>query len=423
MNTLWLYLADFHISKFSESEEIEGILHWTVSDAENELTPVSRCALHEIGDSLDEMFEERKFAAINLFVEDTLTLYVKEEVPGRSVSQIRRALPFAVEDYLSDDLDQVHIATGPISRFKPIECVAIQKEIVQTIIELLEETGIAPTFCSTVGLQVPLNEEEVQLHVLIGESLVWVRTADQIAAVEHDFAHEIIEPTLIGQEEPTKLLVHMLADSEMDIQRFASGDSEVINYDIGLLEWLVDNFEEGRSIDLLQGEFINQTVHSSLNIKELKVTGMFAAVLGGFYLVLMLVQGVWADIQTNRLENQMREIYVAIYDEQPHPTRNIATSMRNRMGVGSNVSQQFNYLLGQLASVVASPAHKVELNSLRFQSSLQSLSTEFEIPSLDDLDDFKAALENSYINVRINEAEHVESVKRTRANLTMSLVQ
>ncbi len=423
MNTLWLYLTDFRITNFSESEEIEGILHWTVSDDENELTPVSRCALHEIGDSLDEMFEERKFAAINLFVEDTLTLYVKEEVPGRSVSQIRRALPFAVEDYLSDDLDHVQIATGPISRFKPVECIAIQKEILQTIIELMGNAGIAPTFCSTVGLQIPLTEEEIQVHVLVGESLVWVRTADQIAAVEHDFAHEIIEPTLIGHEEPTKLLVHKLADSEMDIQRFASNDSEVINYDIGLLEWLVDNFEEGRSIDLLQGDFINQAVHSSLNINELKVTGVFAAVLGGFYLVLMLVQGVWADIQTNRLENQMREIYVAIYNEQPHPTRNIATSMRNRMGVGSNVSQQFNYLLGQLASVVASPAHKVELNSLRFQSSLQSLSTEFEIPSLDDLDDFKAALENSYINVRINEAEHVESVKRTRANLTMSLVQ
>ncbi|MYF52529.1 MAG: hypothetical protein F4039_09875 [Gammaproteobacteria bacterium] len=423
MNTLWLYLTDFRITNFSESEEIEGILHWTVSDDENELTPVSRCALHEIGDSLDEMFEERKFAAINLFVEDTLTLYVKEEVPGRSVSQIRRALPFAVEDYLSDDLDHVQIATGPISRFKPVECIAIQKEILQTIIELMGNAGIAPTFCSTVGLQIPLTEEEIQVHVLVGESLVWVRTADQIAAVEHDFAHEIIEPTLIGHEEPTKLLVHKLADSEMDIQRFASSDSEVINYDIGLLEWLVDNFEEGRSIDLLQGDFISQAVHSSLNINELKVTGVFAAVLGGFYLVLMLVQGVWADIQTNRLENQMREIYVAIYNEQPHPTRNIATSMRNRMGVGSNVSQQFNYLLGQLASVVASPAHKVELNSLRFQSSLQSLSTEFEIPSLDDLDDFKAALENSYINVRINEAEHVESVKRTRANLTMSLVQ
>ena len=423
MNTLWLYLTDFRITNFSESEEIEGILHWTVSDDENELTPVSRCALHEIGDSLDEMFEERKFAAINLFVEDTLTLYVKEEVPGRSVSQIRRALPFAVEDYLSDDLDHVQIATGPISRFKPVECIAIQKEILQTIIELMGNAGIAPTFCSTVGLQIPLTEEEIQVHVLVGESLVWVRTADQIAAVEHDFAHEIIEPTLIGHEEPTKLLVHKLADSEMDIQRFASNDSEVINYDIGLLEWLVDNFEEGRSIDLLQGDFINQAVHSSLNINELKVTGVFAAVLGGFYLVLMLVQGVWADIQTNRLENQMREIYVAIYNEQPHPTRNIATSMRNRMGVGSNVSQQFNYLLGQLASVVASPAHKVELNLLRFQSSLQSLSTEFEIPSLDDLDDFKAALENSYINVRINEAEHVESVKRTRANLTMSLVQ
>ncbi|MXX94220.1 MAG: hypothetical protein F4Y65_00800, partial [Gammaproteobacteria bacterium] len=376
MNTLWLYLTDFRITNFSESEEIEGILHWTVSDDENELTPVSRCALHEIGDSLDEMFEERKFAAINLFVEDTLTLYVKEEVPGRSVSQIRRALPFAVEDYLSDDLDHVQIATGPISRFKPVECIAIQKEILQTIIELMGNAGIAPTFCSTVGLQIPLTEEEIQVHVLVGESLVWVRTADQIAAVEHDFAHEIIEPTLIGHEEPTKLLVHKLADSEMDIQRFASSDSEVINYDIGLLEWLVDNFEEGRSIDLLQGDFISQAVHSSLNINELKVTGVFAAVLGGFYLVLMLVQGVWADIQTNRLENQMREIYVAIYNEQPHPTRNIATSMRNRMGVGSNVSQQFNYLLGQLASVGASPAHKGELTSLRVQSSLLMLSRE-----------------------------------------------
>lgn len=423
MSKLWLYLADFRSTDFSESEEIDGVLHWTVSDDENELMPVSQCALHEIGDSLEEIFEERKFDAINLFIEDTLTLYVKEEVPGRSVSQIRRALPFAVEDYLSDDLEQVQIATGSISRFKPVECIAIQKETLQAIIGCMEEAGIAPTFCSTVGLQIPLTEEEVQVQVLVGESLVWVRTADQIGAVEHDFAHEIIEPTLIGHEEPAKLLVHMLAGSEMDIQRFASGDSEVINYDIGVLEWLVDNFEEGRSIDLLQGDFINQAIHSSLNIRELKVTGAFAAVLGGCYLVLMLVQGVWADIQTNRLENQMREIYKTIYDEQPHPTRNIATSMRNRMGVGSNVSQQFNYLLGQLASVVASPAHTVELNSVRFQSSLQSLSTEFEIPSLDDLDDFKAALENSYINVRINEAERVESVKRTRANLTMSLVQ
>ena len=423
MNALWIYLTDFQLGTENETDEIPGTVYWVVSDDEGELSATQCCTLPELRKVIDEELEDPEFEAINLFIDDILTLFVRREVPGRSTAQIRRALPFAVEDYLSDELEEVHIATGPISRYKPVECVAIQKEILRSIIDVLEEQCLAPTYCSTIGLHTPIDEDLEQIQIVFGESLVWVRTTEQIAAIEHDIVAEVIDSTLVTQTEETEAIVHVFSDHRVDVPSLSSKISEVNTHDVSLLEWIVENFEEVNGIDLLQGEFINQAIHSSLNTKKLQLTGIFASLIGIGYLVLLMAEGVWADVQANRMEHQMIQIYETIYDTQPNPNRNIATQMRNKMGVGSNVSQQFNYLLGQLASVVASPAHAVELNSLRFQSSLQSLSTEFEIPSLDDLDDFKAALENEFINVRINEAERVESVKKTRANLTMSLIQ
>ena len=49
-----------------------------------------------------------------VFLPSHFVLMVECEVPGRSAAQIRRALPFAAEEYVAADIEQMHIAHGQI---------------------------------------------------------------------------------------------------------------------------------------------------------------------------------------------------------------------------------------------------------------------------------------------------------------------
>src|SRR5580765_6216067 len=47
-------------------------------------------------------------------------LAIRCTVPGRTVGQMRRALPFVVEEYLADDIESMHMACAAIRRNTPV---------------------------------------------------------------------------------------------------------------------------------------------------------------------------------------------------------------------------------------------------------------------------------------------------------------
>ena len=68
-------------------------------------------------------FETPDRVALMLTGEDIVHLNVS--VPGRSIKSIRQALPFAIEEFITSDIDDVHIAHKAIRSNEPVHCAVI----------------------------------------------------------------------------------------------------------------------------------------------------------------------------------------------------------------------------------------------------------------------------------------------------------
>lgn len=427
MTTLWLFLQNFEVQGDGETRSALGDLTWAITD-DSELLRSGTCDFEKFSDVVDEELDEDDFESTNLLIEDTLTLYLKQQVPGRTNAQVRQAVPYAIEDHLSNEIDELHIATGVVARNKPVECLAIEREALQVILETLAESEIYPTFCTTIGQQIPLtlaSEHEVQI-VPIG-SLIWVRTQDQIAVIDQSILEEVLAQLVRAteDEEAKQFQLHSYdGEALLTLSDELTELTQIFEHERSFLQWIVDEFNPQECINLLQGSFINENIDVRLDVKKWVKTSMLAGIIGVSYLVLLLAEGTWAMIQADQLENQARDLYESIYDERPRANRNVELLMRSKMGIGSAVAQQFNFLLKRLADVVGEEKFSsIELNSVRFQSAQQNLSTEFEIRSLDDIDAFVAALEaDGRVSVRFNTGDNLND-NRARANITMSLIQ
>ncbi|MBM4205032.1 MAG: hypothetical protein FJ194_12910, partial [Gammaproteobacteria bacterium] len=58
-------------------------------------------------------------------------------VPGRSVAQIRRALPYAVEEFATTDIEDLHVATDVIRPGKPVRTQLIERLLIRGWTECL----------------------------------------------------------------------------------------------------------------------------------------------------------------------------------------------------------------------------------------------------------------------------------------------
>ncbi len=66
-------------------------------------------------------------SSVVLIVPTEFVVSIRVSIPGRTASQIRRGLPFALEEYLTDDLNNMHIASGAIRPGEPTDCLVIPK--------------------------------------------------------------------------------------------------------------------------------------------------------------------------------------------------------------------------------------------------------------------------------------------------------
>ena len=66
-----------------------------------------------------------------VYLPSQFVLMVTCEVPGRSAAQIRRALPFAAEEYVASDIELMHIAHRAIKPGTPVLCNIVAHEVMR----------------------------------------------------------------------------------------------------------------------------------------------------------------------------------------------------------------------------------------------------------------------------------------------------
>lgn len=346
-------------------------------------------------------------------------LAIRCTVPGRTVGQMRRALPYVVEEYLADDIESMHMACAAIRRNTPVDVLVIERGLLQTWLEALAALGVVPGYALPEAALLPATPGAVTL--LFDGDRVLVRSPEQMAASEIDTVKLVLESLVATSAESgiRFVLVNGLIPpiARAEIAQSSTHPIEWVETetDVTPLAYLAAAFPgESNPINLLQGALAPPKSSNNNWIRWRSV----AALVGVWFLVLLaseLVTGLWATHRTNVLTAQVEALY-RDYFPKDQRLQDPYKQMVAHLGGSADTGPSFLTLLGNLAAgLSANPG--AELRSISYNDSRAELGAEVAVAGFDALETLKAAWVKQGCAVDITSAEQQDQQVHARIRL------
>ncbi len=342
-----------------------------------------------------------------LLIPAEFCLAVEIEVPGTRVGQIRRALPYAVEEFLAGDLEETHIATGPIVRGRPIAVVAIDRALLADWVAALRALGINP------GVAVP--DGSVLLHgngdgfrVMFDGARALVATRAHTLAVDVDILPAALASAVELRTEEVDIELINGSLSEIQKAEIAQATAAKLSFsssetEVPTLHSLARRFQPGGVlVNVLSGGFAPPRPRNVAWQRWRSVAALLA-VWVGIALVGGGARGFWADYRADALAEESEALYRSYFPDDKR-VQNVYRQTAARLGSGTDGGPGFVAMLGELTRAVTAAAG-TEVRSLAFNGDRTEMNAELAVPGFDRLDGIKGALSGAGWNVEISSAE------------------
>jgi len=346
-------------------------------------------------------------------------LAIRCTVPGRTIGQMRRALPYVVEEYLAGDIESMHVAFGVMRRNAPVDVLLIERALLQTWLATLANYGVVPGYALPEAALLPVTAGTVTL--LFDGDRVLVRSPEQMAAAEIGTVKLVLE-SLVGAVTEGGLRFVLVNGLIPPITRaeIAQSSEHPIEWvetetDVTPLAYLAAAFPgDTAPINLLQGALAPP---KSANNVWTRWSGA-AALLGIWFLVLVLsetVAGLWATHRASVLTAQVEALYRDYFPKDVR-LQDPYKQMLAHIGGRADTGPSFLTLLGNLAAgLAANPG--AELRSISYNDARAELGAEVAVGGFDALETLKAAWIKQGIAVDITSAEQQDQQVHARIRL------
>ena len=340
-------------------------------------------------------------------------LSVTCEVPGRNAGQIRRALPYVVEEFIAGNIEGSHIASGPVRRGQPIRCCIIDDGLLRDWLSCLRALGIRPGFLVSEAELLPVEPRTASVLFENGHALL--RTEDQAATIDRGN----LLPALASLDlDRLSLINGGLTDieaSQLDIEVNGenpvrlTGEGDVISYFAE--RWRVQE----RVLNLLQGEFAPE-VPRDAHTTGWRSVAMLAAAWLLLGIVAKATTGIWSAVEADSLESEALAIYAGIFPRDRTATvQNIRRRMQARLGERPDITgKSMVQFTGALAAVMDK---SMTLIGIDYNEARGEFATELLVRRYDDVDRVREALEARGVQAEIASAEQVERGVQARLRM------
>lgn len=268
-------------------------------------------------------------------------LLTRVTLPGVRGARLRQAVPFALEDRLIDDVEELHFAVGD-RQGDDIPVAVVDQRILQTWCDDLAEAGLDPAAITPDCLAIPFNEGQPAAVQHAGRVIFRDGVASGFAAAEQAFnglqharGGAVVEPTPLSSD----ALLQMLLPQALS-----------------------------PPINLLQGGFARSSAH-----RESVARWRIPIGLGAAWAVLSL--GLWvADYRAvvaeqRALQGEIAEMFQSLLPGEPMVDPRL--QIQRRLGGGGASSGEFLTMLAVLAEGMA-VAGNAEIGSISYrQGSLE----------------------------------------------------
>ena len=346
---------------------------------------------------------ERK---VIVLVPGTEVLTTSADVPVKGGARLQAALPYALEEYLAEDVDKLHFAAGARRESGRVPVAVVSRETLDEWRARLAEAGLKPAAVvpenhglarlpGTISLLVAEHDVMINDGAEVELVMQGVTPAEALAAIGALDEGEDGAPTL-----PRHAIVYCRpGDDERYRHDWIAMREELESLDInllpdGVLPRLAVTVASGAGINLLQGEYADKTEYAGY-FRRWKMAAVLLLALVG---VGLLAQA--ADLYLlNRQETALRERFVTEYRQAVPGASGVDTqdpaallsSLRAR--TGSNESPQvFLQSLEQVGRALRANAD-VKIEALSYRGGVVDIR--LSAPNIETLDNIQRMIRES----------------------------
>jgi general secretion pathway protein L len=355
--------------------------------------------------SLEQVAAEIGDRSVIVLVPSVELLSTTVHIPARSSAKIKAALPFALEENLAEDVENLHFAVGDRQENNRLPVAVVARDTLDGWLDRLREVGIEPAILSpdSHGLaRIPGT-----LSVLVDDDTIMFNDGG-----DTDFAMQGVKPSDVlvfagqlgesqneDEEKSGHLIVFCTSEQEQNLSHdWIALRQELHSVDInilpdGVLPKLAVTVAAGHGVNLMQGQYGKRTDYASL-FGPWKAAAIMLLTLG---IMALALKGL-SYYQLQQDELALRAQFNAEYHLiRPNETREIvdpvATVISLRRSVGGSAAPQvFLPGLRELGDAIAANS-SAEIETITYRAGVIDLR--LTTPDVATLDSIQKAVSSS----------------------------
>ena len=306
----------------------------------NERTPAGQARHGELTEILSEAASSR----LVLILPAASVVLHKVSIVAKSKNQIAAALPYALEDELASDIEQMHFAYRTLDKQSGNQLVAvIERDLVQRLHALIVQYQFESVLLLPQMLMVPWQAESWSLFVQREQALLRKDISDgyamDVVAMPELLTteRELYKRQHNSESAPELKIYNFSPDQEVEGGSHLGGDSEALAV---MARYWLDNPDT--EINLFQGEY--QIVRPMRDLlRQWSMAAGIAVIALVIYLMNVAVDNYLLARERDVLEASMQSLYETVFNEKP--AGNPADSMRKKLAaLGSESGDSNNFI-------------------------------------------------------------------------------
>ena len=278
-------------------------------------------------DSLEDLNFVQTITQITLVAEGSRIASHKVDVPGASKKNVESAIPYVLEEELTDDIEDLHFALQRWTAGEESEVLVVKDAIIQKLLAVFENAGMVVNDIVPDYLLLPR-------HPSADITLTQKESGDYLVR-SGDYSGTLIDESMIELwwEMEAKDKVIAINDESMVKDLIGQGFENVQYWDIGsqFPDWISHGSTKLlNSPCLLQGKYDDSEEKQTRFDYKMAAYFMLAGI--GIYIGSLLLNYFYLEFKSNNLDSKATEIYYAAFPEfQEQQTDDPLYDMRKSM--------------------------------------------------------------------------------------------
>lgn len=343
---------------------------------------------------LDELSRVVRGRKVYVLIDAHFTTLDSVSVPSKNRQKQLKAIPFAMEEHLAEDIEDTHFALGA-STDSNVPVIAIKRSLLQQTIELFASHQISIDVISADSIAIPGSTQ--QWCVLVDEDSALIKRGHALAhCCDRENTLAILQALLAQTDSPPESILYHYRESDDEACHLLDELDITIEakpYKNHNLEIFVSHIRDALQFNLLQGEFKPRKQSAFARFQPWKPV----AAVASLWMVLHLG---YAAIAGSQLEEKNLEL-----------SRQIEQEFRRAMPEARKMTNMRTLVERKLKQLKSSGASNSDIGFLQILSKVTP-----SLASASNIDIRATVYRNNYIDIDLS-ARTLQDIEQLKSRL------